>query len=132
MASQPAVEEVVESPVVEAPTFESPVAEEVQTTAPELEAPVVQPAFEAPMVPEMPVSTDLPRDMLLAKAKAYREQALKQREPQPEQLSMEMSLDHNKAQQETEATPSLSSPFDQSNLDVPTYLRRRQTTDDIS
>jgi hypothetical protein len=62
------------------------------------------------------------RDLLIAKAKAYREQALKQREVPAEQLSMEMSLDHNAPK----APVDLSSPFDQSNLDVPTYLRRKQ------
>ncbi len=66
------------------------------------------------------------RDMLIAKAKAYREQALKQKELPTEQLSMEMSLDHNAAR----AAADLSSPFDQSNLDVPTYLRRKQRNEE--
>jgi cell division protein FtsZ len=66
------------------------------------------------------------RDMLIAKAKAYREQALKQRELPTEQLSMEMSLDHNAPK----ANVDLSSPFDQSNLDVPTYLRRKQRSEE--
>lgn len=78
------------------------------------------PAVSVPTedVAAAPVSS---RDMLLAKAKAYREQALKQREVPTEQLSMEMNLDHK----ENKAAVDLSSPFDQSNLDVPTYLRRR-------
>ena len=66
--------------------------------------------------------------MLIAKAKAYREQALKQRELPTEQLSMEMSLDHNAAAKA--AAADLSSPFDQSNLDVPTYLRRKQRNEE--
>ncbi len=64
-----------------------------------------------------------PRDMLLAKAKAYREQAMKQKEVPQEQLSMEVSLDHTGAKK----SQDLASPFDQSNLDVPTYLRRKST-----
>jgi hypothetical protein len=66
--------------------------------------------------------------MLIAKAKAYREQALKQRELPTEQLSMEMSLDHNAAAKAV--VTDLSSPFDQSNLDVPTYLRRKQRNEE--
>lgn len=63
-----------------------------------------------------------PRDMLLAKAKAYREQAMKHKNEVPqEQLSMEVNLDHTGAKK----SPDLASPFDQSNLDVPTYLRRK-------
>ncbi|MCB9072921.1 MAG: cell division protein FtsZ [Bdellovibrionaceae bacterium] len=65
-----------------------------------------------------------PRDMLLAKAKAYREQALKKNEPPQEQLSMEVNLDHTSKKQ-----TDLSSPFDQGNLDVPTYLRRKSAED---
>ncbi len=75
------------------------------------------------MAPEEPSN---PRDALLAKAKAYREQALKQREGTPEQLSMEMNLDHK----EQKGNVDLSSPFDQTNLDVPTYLRRKQRSED--
>lgn len=66
------------------------------------------------------------RDILLAKAKAYREQALRQKEGQAEQLSMEMPLD----QTTPRVNADLSSPFDQSNLDVPTYLRRKQRSEE--
>ncbi|MCC6138580.1 MAG: cell division protein FtsZ [Bdellovibrionaceae bacterium] len=65
-----------------------------------------------------------PRDMLLAKAKAYREQAMKQKDAPQEQLSMEVNLDHS-----AKKSVDLSSPFDQSNLDVPTYLRRKNAED---
>lgn len=70
-----------------------------------------------------------PRDLLLAKAKAYREQAMRPKETPQEQLSMEVNLDHSNNQKKA---ADLSSPFDQSNLDVPTYLRRKNlegTTD---
>lgn len=84
---------------------------------------------EAPAPQQQPekASADLPRDLLLAKAKAYREQAFnQQRETPPEQLSMEVTLDHKSKPKNNN---DLSSPFDQSNLDVPTYLRRRQKED---
>jgi hypothetical protein len=87
------------------------------------------PVYNAPMVEDAAVpqtAANNSRDMLLAKAKAYREQALKQTQATPEQLSMEMSLDHK----EPKGQVDLSSPFDQSNLDVPTYLRRKQRSED--
>lgn len=108
------------------PTYTAPVVPQ---------APVEEPQFvmpQTPVAPEMPSMMDqaaqaaLPRDVLLAKARMYREQALRQKEGAPEQLSMEMSLDHNAPK----APVDLSSPFDQSNLDVPTYLRRKQKFDE--
>jgi cell division protein FtsZ len=110
-----------------------------------------QPSYSAPMMPPMEESVPqqhqpqnnmpthqaqapmesapaaLPRDVLLAKARIYREQALRQKEGTPEQLSMEMNLDHASA---PKAAVDLSSPFDQANLDVPTYLRRKQKFDE--
>lgn len=94
---------------------------------PQVETPMT--AAQEPVATNIPMdeaNKDLPRDILLAKAKAYKEQAMnKQREKSPEQLSMEVTLDHKNAQQE-EASSPLSSPFDSNNLDVPTYLRRRR------
>lgn len=66
-------------------------------------------------------AVNTPRDLLLAKARAYRELAMKQKEVPQEQLSMEVNLDHSANKKSVD----LSSPFDQSNLDVPTYLRRK-------
>lgn len=91
-------------------------------------APLQQPQMAPPPVEytEEQIPQDVassPRDMLLAKAKAYREQAMRQKDAPQEQLSMEVNLDHSGKK----ATQDLSSPFDQSNLDVPTYLRRKNT-----
>jgi len=109
------------APVKPEPVYEAPVQ---QSVAPQQ---VQQPAYNAPIADEAGAQNAAnSRDMLLAKAKAYREQALKQREGTPEQLSMEMSLDHK----EHKGAVDLSSPFDQSNLDVPTYLRRKQRSED--
>lgn len=72
----------------------------------------------------------LPRDILLAKARAYRDsQAQRAKQPQPEQLSMEVQPD-GQALGSLEmarrlANEVVKSPFDQRNLDVPTYMRRK-------
>lgn len=72
----------------------------------------------------------LPRDILLAKARAYRDsQAQRAKQPQPEQLSMEVQAD-GQALGSLEmarrlANEVVKSPFDQRNLDVPTYMRRK-------
>jgi cell division protein FtsZ len=82
--------------------------------------------MEEMMDSETKESSLSPRDMLLAKAKAYREQATKQKEAPQEQLSMEVNLDHTPS---AKKSMDLSSPFDQANLDVPTYLRRKSSED---
>ena len=64
----------------------------------------------------------LPRDVLLAKARAYRDSQMSREQTQPEQLSMNMD----------EAMPTrLSpepprSPFENDGLEVPSYLRRKK------
>jgi cell division protein FtsZ len=105
-------------PVVAQPA-QMPIPQEPTPAAPVEAAPTVEADVNAP-------SSASSRDLLLAKARAYREQALKQREGAPEQLSMEMNLDHK----EQKGAVDLSSPFDQTNLDVPTYLRRKQRSED--
>jgi cell division protein FtsZ len=64
----------------------------------------------------------LPRDILLAKARAYRDQ-----QPvgaAPEQLSMEMA-----EQAHASIEPNVRAPFESENLDVPAYLRRKRSPD---
>ncbi|RYZ76324.1 MAG: hypothetical protein EOP05_05355 [Proteobacteria bacterium] len=71
----------------------------------------------------------LPRDVLLAKARQYREsQTLRSRQPQPEQLSMEgMEGGQNSLEMARRlANEIVKSPFDAKNLDVPAFLRRKQ------
>lgn len=73
----------------------------------------------------------LPRDILLAKARAYRDsQAQRAKQPQPEQLSMEVQNDGQTLgsleMARRLANEVVKSPFDQRNLDVPTYMRRKQ------
>ncbi|NCN42187.1 cell division protein FtsZ [bacterium] len=65
-------------------------------------------------------SKPLPRDILLAKAKAYRDHQGR-REPAPEQLTMNVDEVSMPSHREM-----AKSPFDSENLDVPAYLRRRR------
>ena len=119
-------QQAYQAPVVAAPVA-APIATPVAPVVEEIPAPtVVDSAYNAEAAAHAAAANS--RDMLIAKAKAYREQALKQRELPTEQLSMEMSLDHNAAAKA--AAADLSSPFDQSNLDVPTYLRRKQRNEE--
>jgi cell division protein FtsZ len=82
--------------------------------------PQVQPQPQLPPIPSAKKDDVLPRDILLAKARAYRDQsAPAPAKKQPEQLSMEVAND-----------PAFSEPgFDNFNLEVPAYLRRRQHSD---
>lgn len=71
----------------------------------------------------------LPRDVLLAKARQYREtQNMRSRQPQPEQLSMEgMEGGQNSLEMARRlANEIVKSPFDTKNLEVPAFLRRKQ------
>jgi cell division protein FtsZ len=70
----------------------------------------------------------LPRDVLLAKARQYREsQTNLQRQPQPEQLSMDVPGGQNSLEMARRlANEIVKSPFDTKNLDVPAFLRRKQ------
>jgi cell division protein FtsZ len=70
----------------------------------------------------------LPRDILLAKVRQYREnQVLRQRQPQPEQLSMDVENQENPLEAARRlASEIVKSPFDSRNLEVPAFLRRKQ------
>jgi cell division protein FtsZ len=83
----------------------------------------------APPQQEAPVAAQpLPREILLAKAKAYRESQQGQGE-QPEQLSMNVEDDMSLQNARKIAQEAAKSPFDAHNLDVPSYLRRRGESD---
>lgn len=72
-----------------------------------------------------------PRDLLLAKARAFKEsQDLKARHHNPEQLSM--NVDHEQQSLEEArrmAREVLSSPFSSQNLEVPAFIRKKQGFD---
>ncbi|MCB0350330.1 MAG: cell division protein FtsZ [Bdellovibrionales bacterium] len=71
-------------------------------------------------------SAALPRDILIAKAKAFREQQLNAR-PELEQLSMQLNDEPEKSTRRS--LDSAKSPFDSDNLDVPSFLRRPSESD---
>lgn len=86
---------------------------------PQPSAPAPQPHF--PMNPQQ--SKSLPREALLAKARAYREsQVNRDGHNQPEQLSMNME---ESAPQRLTPEPARS-PFESESLEVPSYLRRKR------
>ena len=70
----------------------------------------------------------LPRDVLLAKARQYREtQTMRQNTPRPEQLSMDVQESQGSLEMARRlANEIVKSPFDTKNLDVPAFLRRKQ------
>ncbi len=111
------VQAAPETPRVDFPTEPQPesVVEDVN------QAPAQDQVFSPPP-PAPPVAAErkaLPRDILMAKARAYKEQTAHQaRQGSPEQLSMEVE------NQETEESVDL--PLNQNDLEVPTYLRRQQ------
>jgi cell division protein FtsZ len=88
------------------------------------------PEMATPIQPQ--VETNLsPRDLLLAKARAFKEsQSLKDRHNTPEQLSM--NVDHEQQSLEEArrmAREVLSSPFSNQNLEVPAFIRKKQGFD---
>ncbi len=96
----------------------------------------VSPSIEAQIQPGAPQPTVLSsdegvtaRDLLLAKARAFREsQENKTKQVQPEQLSMDVSMDTNIDEARRMAREVASSPFPQ-NLDVPSFIRKKQGFD---
>jgi cell division protein FtsZ len=103
-------------------------------------APTVEEALAASQVNPQPVAESLspmsaapekesllPRDMLLAKAKAFREsQSQSSESVNPEQLSMSMDDESLKSAKKM-AQDVAKSPFDSDSLEVPSYLRKRQS-----
>ena len=131
---------------------QQPAPEVLRTEVPVYNEPVVtktpaKPSFNlspspvAPVAPSAPVMdmptpiapTETPmnsRDLLMAKARAFKEsQELKAKFSQPEQLSMNMDSDPSLDEARRMAREVLSSPFGQSNLEVPAFIRKRQNVD---
>jgi len=108
-------------------------SEEISTENTEIEAkspeaPIAEPRFEMPSIEAIQDSKPslLPRDILLAKARAYREGQKKDdgSAAQPEQLQMNIGEDT-----ESKKSRGAQSPFESRSLDVPTYIRRQQNID---
>jgi cell division protein FtsZ len=70
----------------------------------------------------------LPRDILLAKARQYREsQVARAKQSQPEQLAMDVENSESSLEMARRlANEIVKSPFDTKNLDVPAFMRRKQ------
>jgi cell division protein FtsZ len=90
----------------------------------------VQPAEEAESLSPVndPVSA---RDMLIAKAKAFKESQAMKSAHQPEQLSMNVGENEQQSLEDARrmAREVLSSPFAGQNLEVPAFIRKRQSMD---
>ena len=71
------------------------------------------------------------RDMLMAKMKAFKEsQDIKSKYAQPEQLSLNMELEQQGLEEARRmAREVLSSPFSSQNLEVPAFIRKKQSFD---
>ncbi|MDZ4662119.1 MAG: cell division protein FtsZ [Pseudomonadota bacterium] len=97
--------------------------------SPEIPRPQHQIAPQTPPV-AVPSSKDdlLPRDILLAKARAYRDQAGRKPVNQ-EQLSMDVSAQEGPSAFGNFNSESTNSPFENYNLEVPAYIRRKQSMD---
>jgi cell division protein FtsZ len=78
-----------------------------------------------PMREDAKTSSPLPRDILIAKARAYRENHGRVPSHQPEQLTMAMD-EHS-----TRSEELAKSPFQTDNLDVPSYLRKQIQDGDL-
>ncbi len=96
---------------------------------PEQNAPATRQNHEAPQAPEASgaLAKPLPREALLAKAKAYREsQAQRFKTGAPEQLSMDVENGDPLELARRLASEMANSPFENRNLEVPTFLRRKK------
>ncbi len=84
-----------------------------------------------PQAPNLTEASASPRDMLLAKARAFKEsQDLKSRHLQPEQLSMNVDQEQQSLEEARKmAREVLSSPFSGQNLEVPAFIRKKQGFD---
>ena len=94
--------------------------------------PQMQAPYEEPLAPSSIDAQVSARDMLIAKAKAFREgQEIRQRHLPPEQLSMNMEPSEPPTLEDARrmAREVLSSPFSGQNLEVPAFIRKRQGMD---
>ena len=133
----PVATQEFQQPVQQQPT-ETVVVPPVAAVTPQVAQQAAQNV--APQMPNQEVATPIqpqadvgvsPRDLLLAKARAFKEsQDLKSRHNNPEQLSM--NVDHEQQSLDEArrmAREVLSSPFSSQNLEVPAFIRKKQGFD---
>lgn len=92
--------------------------------------PVMNTEMATPIQPQIETAVS-PRDLLLAKARAFKEtQGLKDRHNSPEQLSMNVDQEQQSLEEARRmAREVLSSPFSSQNLEVPSFIRKKQGFD---
>ena len=99
-----------------------------QPTMPAMEKPAMEPNLTQPLSTPVVPTEALPRDILMAKVKAFKDsQDPQSTAMQPEQLTMNVDEGFSDAGV-MESTPS--SPFDSENLEIPSYLRKQQMNDE--
>lgn len=82
-----------------------------------------------PIQPQVDAAVS-PRDLLLAKARAFKEsQDLKSRHHSPEQMTMNAGEQQSLEDARRMAREVLSSPFSSQNLEVPAFIRKKQGFD---
>jgi cell division protein FtsZ len=108
------------------PYYTAPLAPTPGPVTPTVEIP--EPISPAPQQVQAQQESVSARDMLIAKARAFKEtQELKQKH-QPEQLSMNVeSQEQSLEEARRMAREVLSSPFSSQNLEVPAFIRKRQS-----
>jgi cell division protein FtsZ len=111
-------------------TVQSQVMNFTQPQAPEAVFQQTPVEIPAPIQPQLETAVS-PRDMLLAKARAFKEsQNLKERHTNPEQLSMNVDSEQQSLEDARRmAREVLSSPFSNQNLEVPAFIRKKQGFD---
>lgn len=125
------------TPVVVASTSASVHTAPIQTTEVNPEPMHVDagPAVErVSTAPETKEKKPLPRDLLLAKVRAYRESQEQHPDVKPEQLSMPVEQQQENNEDPLEAARKLAqdvvrTPYDSQSLEVPAYIRRQQKND---
>ena len=120
----PSVELAVEPPPIAPP---APVFDEVPSVSFPLHH-TAEPKAAEPIKPVEGPGVLNAREMLIAKARAFKEsQDIRQKhQPQPEQLSLNMDDAQGLEEARRMAREVLSSPFTQQNLEVPAFIRKRQ------
>ncbi len=124
LAMQNQMAQLPPEPMPELPPLET--LKPMETEAPLEELPPLPP-LEAS---DMETEASLPRDILLAKARAYRESQSRNKPESQEQLSMnvEDELDPLSTAKRL-AQEVVKAPFDSESLEIPAFLRRRKTTE---
>ncbi len=90
--------------------------------------PPIPPYQKSDVIPSQSANAQnpLPRDLLLAKVRAFKENQDKGKGPSPEQLSMNIDPEQTVEEARRLAREVLKSPFSSQTLEIPTFIRKRQ------